>query len=546
MKIVRLILFCIIFAAVTVTAQTPTPVLSRFNGGTLNLDLSFSSNFFGGGAGSGMNGGMISPTLINKSASVFSNPAELGFLKKAYATADFRLGLGTSGFIDNSMISSATDDYLKDTTMFIYNQSSTNYTAVNSSAAGLASGFSSFSAAFPVTKNIVVGFGFNYPLLFNMDLRVSGIETELNTAQDLGGNETTFDMLLNTSVNASTIININEMALGVGYNIFNDEDGYLSAGLSLSRKNVVNNFDWLVKIDGSIILNHNNEYYFNNPNDPLINSEAGESNNFYWQLKGNYTDTKIGGKLGLYYNFDKDKASSWNFSLVYDYQPDFNLSDPNSFGVSYQPRFIKGRILGTKDEALDIQLDSMNISKPHLTVKKNNVFTQNVILKMPSSLTFGVDAALESGTSFSFNLTKYFGDFLYQYDKYAIGKKTNIGLKLAGNFHLDNELEGWGIPFIPIRLLFLDFDGLLFQIFGSETHYRNSFYRVGFGFVFGDAVSQGFDQDLSSSVSDGLGLPFPYGISLSRRYTIFDNTDVGVMIFSIPDLALKISLGYGF
>ncbi len=546
MKIVRLILFSIIFAAVTVTAQTPTPVLSRFNGGTLNLDLSFSSNFFGGGAGSGMNGGMISPTLINKSASVFSNPAELGFLKKAYATADFRLGLGTSGFIDNSMISSATDDYLKDTTMFIYNQSSTNYTAVNSSAAGLASGFSSFSAAFPVTKNIVVGFGFNYPLLFNMDLRVSGIETELNTAQDLGGNETTFDMLLNTSVNASTIININEMALGVGYNIFNDEDGYLSAGLSLSRKNVVNNFDWLVKIDGSIILNHNNEYYFNNPNDPLINSEAGESNNFYWQLKGNYTDTKIGGKLGLYYNFEKDKASSWNFSLVYDYQPDFNLSDPNSFGVSYQPRFIKGRILGTKDEALDIQLDSMNISKPHLTVKKNNVFTQNVILKMPSSLTFGVDAALESGTSFSFNLTKYFGDFLYQYDKYAIGKKTNIGLKLAGNFHLDNELEGWGIPFIPIRLLFLDFDGLLFQIFGSETHYRNSFYRVGFGFVFGDAVSQGFDQDLSSSVSDGLGLPFPYGISFSRRYTIFDNTDVGVMIFSIPDLALKISLGYGF
>ncbi len=546
MKILRLILFSIMFAAVTVTAQTPTPVLSRFNGGTLNLDLSFSSNFFGGGAGSGMNGGMISPTLINKSASVFSNPAELGFLKKAYATADFRLGLGTSGFIDNSMISSATDDYLKDTTMFIYNQSSTNYTAVNSSAAGLASGFSSFSAAFPVTKNIVVGFGFNYPLLFNMDLRVSGIETELNTAQDLGGNETTFDMLLNTSVNASTIININEMALGVGYNIFNDEDGYLSAGLSLSRKNVVNNFDWLVKIDGSIILNHNNEYYFNNPNDPLINSEAGESNNFYWQLKGNYTDTKIGGKLGLYYNFDKDKASSWNFSLVYDYQPDFNLSDPNSFGVSYQPRFIKGRILGTKDEALDIQLDSMNISKPHLTVKKNNVFTQNVILKMPSSLTFGVDAALESGTSFSFNLTKYFGDFLYQYDKYAIGKKTNIGLKLAGNFHLDNELEGWGIPFIPIRLLFLDFDGLLFQIFGSETHYRNSFYRVGFGFVFGDAVSQGFDQDVSSSVSDGLGLPFPYGISLSRRYTIFDNTDVGVMIFSIPDLALKISLGYGF
>ncbi len=546
MKKITVILFGIMAAAVSSFAQTPTPELSRFNGGEMNLNLSFSANFFGGGAGSGMTGGMISPTLMNKSAAVFGNPAELSFLKSAYSNVDYRFGIGMSDFIDNSMISSATDDYLKDTTMFIYNQPTTNYTQVNSASAGLAGGFSSFSAAVPLSDKIVAGFGFNYPLLFNMGLRVNGIETELNTAQDLGGNETTFDMVLNTSVSASTILNISEMTFGVGYNIFNDDDGYLSAGLSLNRKSAVNNFDWLVKIDGSIILNHNNEYYFNNPDDPLINKEEGESNNFYWQLKGNYTDTKYGGKLGLYYNFDKDKSSSWNFSLVYDYEPDFDLSDPNSFGVSYQPKFIKGRVLGTKDEALDIQLDSMNISKPHLTIKKKNVFTQNVTLQMPSSLTFGVDAALESGTSFSLNMIKYFGDFLYQYDKYAIGKKTNIGLKFAGNFHLDDELEGWGIPFIPVRLLFLDIDGLLFQIFRSETGYRNSYYRVGFGFVFGDAISQGFDDDLTSSISDGLGLPFPYGITLSRRYTVFDNIDVGVMILGVPDLALKVSLGYGF
>jgi hypothetical protein len=524
-----------------VSAQTPTPELTRFNGGSMNLDISFASNFFGGG---GLAGGIISPTMNNHSSAVFGNPAELSFLKNPYAHVDYRLGIGTTGFVASDMISSPTDDYLKDTTMFIYNLEHTNYTNVNSSSFSQTGGFSSFSVAFPIDNRFVFAFGYNYPMLFNMELGVNGIETELKTAQDLGGNETTFDMVLNTTVNASTKLNINEIVLGLGANIFNNENGYLSAGLSLSRKYVLNSFDWLVKIDGAIILNHTNEYFFNDPSDPLIESSNGESNNFYWQLKGNYTDTKYGGKIGLYYNFDKDKKSVWNLSLVYDLEPNFTLSDPNSFSESYQPKFITGRIMGVDDEAINIQLDSMDISKPHLTVNKKNVFTQNVNLEMPSSLTFGIDASLTSGTSFAFNLIKYFGDFSYRYDKYKFGKATGVGLKFAGNFHLDDELEGWGIAFIPVRLLFLDFDGLLFQLFRSSTHYTNSFYRVGFGLVFGDSIAEGFDEDYTSSL-DALGMPFPYGIALSKSYTVFDNVNVGVMVFSVPDLALKLSLGYG-
>ncbi len=538
-KIIYIITFLI--SLTIITAQTPTPELSRFNGGSMNLNISLASNFFGGGV---LAGGIISPTMNNHSSSVFGNPAELSFLKNPYVDVDYRFGVGTSGFVASDMISSSTDDYLEDTTMFIYNQQNTNYTKINSSSIEQACGFSSFSVAFPIDNRFVLAFGYNYPMLFNMNLLVNGIETELKTAQDLGGNETTFDMVLNTTINSSTKLNINEIVIGLGANVFNNENGYLSAGLSLSRKYVLNSFDWLVKIDGAIILNHTNEYFFNYASDPLIESSNGESNNFYWQLKGNYTDTKYGGKIGLYYNFDKNKKSAWNLSLVYDMEPSFNLSDPNSFSVSYQPKFITGRIMGEDDEAIDIQLDSMDISKPHLTVKKKNIFTKNVNLEMPSSLTFGVDASLESGTSFALNIIKYFGDFRYRYDKYQFGKATNFGLKFAGNFHLDDELEGWGIPFIPVRLLFLDFDGLLFQIFRSDTHYTNSFYRVGAGLVFGDAISDGFNEDYTSSF-DALGLPFPYGVALSRSYEIFDNINVGVMIFGIPDLALKVSIGYG-
>ena len=105
---------------------------------------------------------------------------------------------------------------------------------------------------------------------------------------------------------------------------------------------------------------------------------------------------------------------------------------------------------------------------------------------------------------------------------------------------------GWDYALIPVRLLFLDFDGLLFQAFGSTTHYKNPYYRVGVGFMLGDESTEGLNDEYSETFKDIFNLPLPNGIALSRKYTIFDNIDVGVLIFGVPDLALKFSLGYNF
>jgi len=131
-------------------------------------------------------------------------------------------------------------------------------------------------------------------------------------------------------------------------------------------------------------------------------------------------------------------------------------------------------------------------------------------------------------------------------DKYEIGKETSFGLKLAANFAFDDELEGWGYAAIPIRLLYLDIDGLLFQIFRSVTDYRNPHYRVALGAVFGNEIMSDFGKDYNDIIKTAFSLPYPYGFSLSRQYTVFNNLNVGVMIFGFPDLALKFSIGYGF
>ena len=95
---------------------------------------------------------------------------------------------------------------------------------------------------------------------------------------------------------------------------------------------------------------------------------------------------------------------------------------------------------------------------------------------------------------------------------------------------------------LPIRLLFLDIDGLLFQTFRGVTGYKNSHYRFGTSFMLGDGIVT-VNND---SLLDILDLPLPRSFSMGRQYTIFDHLDVGVTVLAFPDFMLKYSFGVRF
>lgn len=526
--------------------QTDTPQMPYFRGGNLNMNVGIAANFFGGGIGSGITGGIVAPLMKNESSAIFINPSELAFIDGPYFNFDYRLGIGSNSLIDQASIDSATDEYLQDTTMFIFDKSSTpEYTQINNVDISQVGGFSSISLAFPVWKDYIVSFGYNIPLELNFGMTANGIETKLVTSQDVGGNETTFDMVLNTTVSNITSLHMSEVVLGFGTSIFNSDLGYLSAGFSVSRFEVVNKMNLNLLIDGLVVLNGGNEYYFNQPDDILLDKNLGETNDFYWKVNGTYRDSQYGGKIALYYNLSKNRNSWANFSLVYDLKPTFIMKDDDATNVAYQPKFIKGSLLGEDDDAFELELDSMNLAKPHLTVEKKNVHSTEISLSIPSSLTFGFDAAVGEH-SLSLNIIKYFGKFSYDYALYKLGKEPTVGIKFAGNFKMNDKMDGWDYALIPVRLLFLDFDGLLLQAFGNTTHYKNPYYRVGVGFMLGDESTEGLNDEYSDTFKDLFNLPLPNGIALSRKYTIFDKIDVGVLIFGVPDLALKFSLGYNF
>lgn len=542
-----------VLATCSVLAQSKKtiPEMVLFRGGDLNFSVDLGLSVWGGGTGSGTAGGVISPAMQNGAASLFFNPAELALLTKPQVVFDTRLGLGTqtlglqgSDIAGKNMIKDQTDTFLNDTTSFKYTGAGKTYTAVQAGQVSQVGQFSSFALATPVLKDWVVGIAYSYPVFTGISMRDNGIDVRIRSSENVGGNQTTFDMLLDANIAMDAALRMNLLMLGFGGKVHSGRFGELLLGASVNRYDVENVLNVNMAIDGSMTLNRTQTYYFNTT-DPNLNSAAGETNDFYWKVQGRYRDVKYGATVGLYYNTTpfSETLSFLNFSLVYDLKPKFVLTDDKAVNIGYQPKFFSGSPLGKGDEGLQLLIDSLNLSKPNLTTRTVNPFADHVGLSLPSSLTLGIDAKLGLHTV-AMNVVKYFGDLRYEYASYEFGKTPSLGLKFGVDFKFPEELKGWSYALLPVRLLFLDFDGIAFQIFRGQTGYTNNHYRLGGGVMLGDGIAEGFSQTSIQSTRDAFGTPFPTGFSLGRQYTIYDRLTIGVMVFGIPDLATRLSVGY--
>jgi len=547
---ITLLFLTFIFCNFTFGQKSDTPTMEYWNGGSMNVKFNFNFNSLDGGSGSGSFGRVISPGLSTGAASIFSNPAELALIKKPYIFFDskFKMGVDLSSQLDDK-IKSATDTFIKDTSTFIFKQ--TNYrknTTVNQSDIANGGQLGTFAVAIPIFKNLVIGMGLNYPSDILLNLSGSGISTKLTSVKKVGDNNINIDILLNPSIDNNFSFKMRELTFGAGGELFDNEAGKLIGGFSINKYDVDQNIYMNETFDGMIVLYGSEEHHFNDPNDPNIDWANGETNNFFIRAANSASNSGIGFRFGFVYNPGGwiPQLSKFNFILSYDYVPKFVLTDNNAYMESYQPKFFTGKIMGDKNDPLDILIDSLKISRPNLTGRTNNYFSQQTTFIFPSSLTVGLDAKLGEHTV-ALNFVKYMDEYSFQFDKYKIGKNLTAGLKLGASFRMPDELIGWNWAYLPLRLLYLDFDGLLLQLFKDQTHYQNSYYKISGGVLFGDAIVEGiFDKDQAKSMHDMLSMPLPSGFALSREYNVFNYVDVGVLVFGFPDLALKFGIGIQF
>lgn len=526
-----------------------TPELTLFRGGELTLDLNMNFNFLGQAAGSSFMGGVVSSRTDQGGSAVLYNPALLANSTKRTLNFSGKFGYGTwsVGSVQDEFITSLNDeietqtaDVLTDPDNFeLTPDARLVYTKVTGLDAGVASQLGNISIAWPVHDRVVLGLATSNPSAFQLRMGATGISTKIAGEQGSDDVSLRFDVLMNISLLAEMSFTMNKTSIGAGFNLYDGEYGRANLGISYHQYALRNTRKFDADLSGMVVVGNADERFFNNDQDVNLNREAGDTNEFLLSARGDFRDTSSGLQIGASYQHPKYFA----VNLVYEQAPSFELQDPNASSIAYLPIFMIGDDILSGD--LDISLDTLQANKPNLTTARDvSQLVSSATLQMPSSFTAGLDAYLGPHT-LSLNYTSYLDDLVLRYGDTTYGKKATSGVGFGLDFKFSDKLRPRSAFLLPVRLLFLDFDGILFQALGGLTRYSDPHYMIGGRVMLGDGYVLGDDSD-NADLEDTLGLPVPLGFSLGRKYTIFDNVEVGMVVTGVPDLLFRYSVGFKF
>jgi hypothetical protein len=524
------------------------PEIGAWRGGNMSFGFRMGFDMMGTSLGSGSLGGLVSPAMNSGAGSLSRNPAELGLRgQRMQIIWDGSLAPGTrfSSSAQNSLIDELNKTIRDETDGILDDPDNVNfipggfrsYTTIYGADINLGPRFPSFAVSVPLHERFVAAVSTHTPIDMALNMNLTGFQAKL--AQDQGSDDVSlrFDILMNIGMVADFSLNMHAVNAGFGGLILDDSDlGTLTAGFTSSWYSVTNRRMLDADLSGMVVVSGADERFFNNPADLNLNRAAGETNSLYMRANGLYRDSGTGYTFGLYYQ--PPIRTRLGLSLVYTTYPEFNMSDPNAFGDAFLPVFVEGQDLF--NDKIEVELSNLEAAKPNLTTRRDlgNIM-DDMILRIPNRFTVGVDLGL-GPHNLVFNYTAYNGDLSMTFgDKSAIGKTAEHGFGFGADFKMQDRLGGWNYALIPVRLLFLDIDGLLMQAFRPYTGYTNPRYRFGFSAMLGTEIASGEFKDLD----DVLALPLVTGFAWGRTYRVFNAADVGFTVFGFPDLMFKFSLG---
>lgn len=523
--------------------------LHLFRGGYMDITFGLNLNTIGSSLGSGSMGGLITSRVNNGALNVHLNPAMLGFMTQGQVLFDSRLGLGTgmtSGIqsnlrttLNDEISSAVNDEFSNESNWTQFPETYIQSTQVRDLDVGFTGDIGSIAFAAPINDRFTIAGAYTYPVNIDLDLGLTGLSAKL--AQEQGTEEVAirFDVLMNVSLLTQMRLSMNTMSLGFGTKLIDDRNKKLAIGATLTRYHVDNTRRIEADLSGLVVVGGADERYFNNPDDPNLDSELGESNAFFMNAFGSFEATEYGVKIGAYYELDKN----FRVSLVYDQVPNFELKSQNTVASAFLPVFLVGSGEDILKGDIEVALDSLQANKPNLTTERDiSSIVKDGALNLPSSLTIGIDVALRKHT-LVLNYSKYSGELSFHNGDQILGKEVTSGVGLGMDFRMSDRFNSWKqIVSLPVRLLFLDIDGLILQSLGGITGYKNSHYRFGGNVLFGEGIVTADNDDLRTT----LGSPLPQTFSMGRQYTIFEKIDVGVTVLALPDMVFKYSVGIRF
>jgi len=527
--------------------------ITSFDGGRLDGDVRLGSNVFGAGLGAGSFGRVHSALGLVDGAALFGNPSHLSFVNKPQLGIEFRFpihngsfGLGPESFWTDSSIRRKADGWLAD--LEYPQDASPTYTRVSRLYAGQPRQLSAFWLNWPVSEHVSIGFGYRQPLIASLGARLDGFTTQLNGRQQSNLGFIGVEVLSELAGSVNANLSFDEISIGTGGLLERYYFGSVWWGISFFRYDAGAHLDLDAVGHGYVSVAGSDTRYFN---DPVESLPEGGSNELFWRMRADYTGAGFGARVGFVH---RSYTERFGTSVLFTVPPVLRLNDPEAMATSRLPEFlVLDGTMAPSDpnnaELLDI--DRINLAQPNATRQSRDYLGSDLTLRMPAQIMLGFDLRFGEHT-LVVNGTRHFGSLSMEgnygrengvIQPFQFGKQPSWGFR-AG-LDLARTLDGrTGILWIPIRILTLDVDGLLFELFDERTGYGAPRYRFAGGFTWGDAITEGAQDTIAPSLSDAITSVSPISFSLGRTYDMGQRTHVGVHVAGFPDLLWRFSLAF--
>ncbi len=545
------------FSPMRVEAQTSQEfTIDRFDGGHLGLDFRLGSNLFGTGMGDGSFGRVQSAYSPFDGGSVFGNPAQLSFLDKPQLGLEFRFpiwngswGLGPQSLLSRSDVRQRTDDVMTD--MLYPAGPPPAYTDISRLGVGQPRQLSAFWLSWPVNEHVTIGAGYRQPLLATASVDWDGLSVNMTGTQSSASGSTPIDLLLEMTLNGRSNVTLNEISIGTGGLLERYYFGSVWWGITFFRTYASTRLDVTAEPRGSVALAGSERHFFNDPTDGTLDRDAGESNQFWWRMQAGYQGGGMGARLGFVHRTYGDRFGS---SFLLSIPPRLRLWDPKAFAESHVPVFFD--MVGSLD-AIDadnvdlIDIDQVDLGRPTLTRQTRDYLGPDVLVRMPTTLTLGMDLPL-GRHRVVINGLRYLGPLSIEGDysrengevqSFRVGVQPSWGVRFGLDI-VGRPEGGLGPLGIPLRILTLDLDGLVFQMLGDRVSYEDPRYRLAAGLSWGTPIADGADESLASSLDGLLTGSVPVALTLGRSYSLKQRTHVGVHVAGIPDFLMRFSIAW--
>ncbi len=425
---------------------------------------------------------------------IWDNPASLVTFNQSYFNLNFQPQLN---FDPNSLydidadIIENVDDAIKD-----YRDENTlvDYPVVQGNV-GQKGDMFGFQLVIPLSdqnsRKSVMTFSLSRPVFMDFEANNDGFDTLIRTTKAVGDQNKIINLRMNAVLYGQAHIKASQYAFGFSH-LFSDR---LAVGVKLGRTLINTKVNGQVKLNG-IMETAGTEYAFNDPYDPRIDFEAGETNKLDQNINADFSGQGWNAQFGFLTLLTKSLVLGLDANI----QESIVLTGNMEIEQYKIPALNMDALSGDESDEDLIDPVKLDLAKLTLTEKVDNKVSRRLSFQMPSSV--GLQLSRQ-GRVFEavLGFRKYIGRFGYNFLDTKYQAHLNYGVDM------DIILGGFNMSLGAIKASLV-----------NEEEFK---------------------------IVDELSTWMPHG-SLGFEFFLLNNIHVGTKLFVTPTPGLGIKLGYFF